>query len=196
MKNNTIAFPQNIFSTYSHHLKTHPLITKSVSASFIGTIGDLLAQSLTPKPFNPMRSFSFFFEGLLISGPMMTLSFSFFESIFPTDTEDITAFHKSVNSVFQLALDTIFMDTFYVLSAFMTSGMFEGIPPSLLLQKLRTDFISCLTTSWASSLALSPLEIANFRFVRKEWRTVMMNLTDVVWNACVSFGLHRKRQLG
>jgi hypothetical protein len=126
----------------------------------------------------------------------MSFSFSLFESMFPTDTEDITAFRKSVNSLFQLMLDTIFMDTFYVLSAFMTSGLFEGLPISLLIAKLRTDFVSCLTTSWMSSLALSPLEIANFRFVPKEWRTIMMNFTDVLWNAFVSFGLHRKRQLG
>jgi hypothetical protein len=191
-----VSFPLKLFSLYSHHLQNSPLLTKSLSASFISTVGDLLAQSVTPKPFDLMRSLSFFFEGLLISGPMMSFSFSLFESMFPTDTEDITAFRKSVNSLFQLMLDTIFMDTFYVLSAFMTSGLFEGLPISLLIAKLRTDFVSCLTTSWMSSLALSPLEIANFRFVPKEWRTIMMNFTDVLWNAFVSFGLHSKRQLG
>eukprot|EP00520_Triparma_pacifica_P004337 CAMPEP_0118651956 /NCGR_PEP_ID=MMETSP0785-20121206/11059_1 /TAXON_ID=91992 /ORGANISM="Bolidomonas pacifica, Strain CCMP 1866" /LENGTH=283 /DNA_ID=CAMNT_0006544437 /DNA_START=75 /DNA_END=923 /DNA_ORIENTATION=+ len=171
-----------LFAFYTHHLDNNPLLTKSLSASLISTCGDLVAQSFTKSKYDPIRSLSFTFEGLFISGPAMNFSFAFFERLFPTDNKKIMPLRKSINAVLQLALDTIFMDTFYVLSAFFMSGIFEGLPISLLLLKLRSELFPCLRASWMSSLALAPLEIANFRFVPKEWRTVFMNFTDVIWN--------------
>jgi len=125
----------------------------------------------------------------------MAASYTLLERLFPTDTTSISPFRKTVYAVLQLVADTLFLDTFYVLSAYSTSHIIEGFPIRQLARSLRSDFPACLKASLMSSAALSPLEIANFRFVRKEWRTVVMNFTDVVWNAVNSLAAHKSRAL-
>ena len=149
--------PLTPFGHYSALLNRSPFLTKSVTAAVVGALGDVLAQSLTPKtPFKPLRTASFALEGLLVSGPVISLSYAFLEDRFPTETGSPR--EKLHNAFKQLLVDNFIIDAFFVLSSFVTTGLLQGMKLEVigkeLMQHFAASWLACLSTN----ASLAPVE--------------------------------------
>lgn len=190
------------FSTmYMTNLVAFPCITKSISAGIIGICGDFMAQNLEyrlnsrktnssnlgPKfSYDSRRGLSILTGGLFVSGPLMHLGYNLFEHILPV--------HGSLAALTHLVADMLILDSLFVATAFINTGIMEGYDLRRhIIPQFQRDYADTLKASWATSIMLMPLGFLCFRFLPVTLRTVAMNLTDVVWDAIISFMTHRNR---
>ena len=198
---------KGVVNIYLLYLETYPIITKSVTAAFIQGVGDFSSQTferkrhssveskVSPKrkqKYDYQRTLAISAEGIFISGPMMHLAYDFFESILPiSESEGLMGW---VITFIHVAADTFIMDTFFVLSALVISGILEGMSiQKQLLPQIRNEFMATTQAAWKSSFMLCPLQFICFRFLPVSLRVMAMNLQDIVWNAVVSYMIHRRR---
>lgn len=55
---------------------------------------------------------------------------------------------------------------------------------------MKREYWSALKGGWAVSLLFLPIEFSTFRFLPVHLRVLMVNLTDVLWTAVVSYFSH------
>ena len=196
---------QQLFTLYMTSLVAFPCITKSLSAGIIGISGDFMAQNLEHRLkhrkrltgnsshqsaflYDSRRGKSIMMGGFFISGPLMHLGYNLFEQILPVQGTFAALTH--------LVADMLVLDSFFVASAFFNTGIMEGYDlRKHIIPQFRRDYASTLKASWATSIMLMPLGFLCFRFLPVALRTVAMNMTDVIWDAIVSFMTHRNRHL-
>jgi hypothetical protein len=193
---------------YCIFLSSFPLVTKSITAAFIGGFGDLLAQivesySLERKTkytgkassaFDGRRTFAIVVEGLCISGPMMHYAYDWLESVLPVHTPDPNDdLYEWLAAMSHVLVDAILMDSFSVGTILVCTCILEGRGTEL-LSELKQDYIPTVKVSWASSLVFAPLQCTLFRFLHVNYRVLAMNIQDVVWNGMISYMAHRSRQ--
>jgi hypothetical protein len=198
---------------YTMHLTASPVITKSVTAGVIGIIGDYMAQWLeytmerrkNPKQeasslarglsihgrYSLRRGLSILTDGLFISGPLMHFGYNFFESIMPIN---VGGGSSSLAAMAHVLADSVLLDSIFVASTFIVTGVMEGYTYKQLVPQLRSDYVPTLKASWATSLFLLPFEFACFRYLPLTFRVMSVNFLDVVWDAVVSFMAHRSRK--
>jgi hypothetical protein len=133
------------------------------------------------------RGLSIMTDGLLISGPLMHFGYAFFEHLVPVSTSPLAA-------MLHVIADSILLDSIFVATTFLVTGLFEGYRWQHLSSHLRSDYSSTLKASWGTSLALMPLEFVCFRYLPVSLRVLAVNFIDVVWDAVISFMVHRKRK--
>jgi hypothetical protein len=198
---------------YTMHLTASPVITKSVTAGVIGIIGDYMAQWLEytmERRKNPIqetsslarglsihgryslrRGLSILTDGIFISGPLMHFGYNFFESIMPINVGGASS---SLAAMAHVLADSVILDSIFVASTFIVTGIMEGYTYKQLVPQLRSDYVPTLKASWATSLFLLPFEFACFRYLPLTFRVMAVNFLDVVWDAVVSFMAHRSRK--
>jgi hypothetical protein len=198
---------------YTMHLTTSPVITKSVTAGVIGIIGDYMAQWLeyamerrkNPKQeasslarglsihgrYSSRRGLSILTDGIFISGPLMHFGYNLFEHIMPIA---VGGGSSSLAAMTHVLADSVLLDSIFVASTFIVTGVMEGYTYKQLAHQLRSDYVPTLKASWATSLFLLPFEFACFRYLPLTFRVMSVNFLDVVWDAVVSFMAHRSRK--
>jgi Mpv17 / PMP22 family len=198
-------------SWYILQLEVAPLITKSVTSGVLGMGGDYMAQWLEYKlgkrisnkqssswkdvvrihqTYHLRRGLAILVDGLIISGPLMHWGYNFFEYVLPISG----AQHRWVAALAHVVADSVFLDAIFVGTAFIVTGLMEGYRLRRdIWPQFRTDYGPTLRASWATSLILMPLEFVCFRFLPVSFRTLAMNLTDIIWDTVVSFMAHRSR---
>jgi len=185
---------QQFTAFYLMNLAAFPLVTKSLTSGMIGVCGDFMAQKLdhrmhhkgTPLKYDPRRGLGIMANGCFVSGPIMHVGYNLFERILPISGNWAAMTH--------VVADTLILDTIFVATAFVVSGLMEGYAfRKDILPQLKRDYSTTLKASWATSTMLMPLEFVCFRFLPVTFRTLAMNLTDVIWDASVSFMSHRNR---
>jgi protein Mpv17 len=198
-------------SWYILQLEVAPLITKSVTSGVLGMGGDYMAQWLEYKlgkrisnkqssswkdvvrihqTYHLRIGLAILVDGLIISGPLMHWGYNFFEYVLPISG----AQHRWVAALAHVVADSVFLDAIFVGTAFIVTGLMEGYRLRRdIWPQFRTDYGPTLRASWATSLILMPLEFVCFRFLPVSFRTLAMNLTDIIWDTVVSFMAHRSR---
>jgi hypothetical protein len=204
-------------SVYIHLLESSALLTKCLTAGFIGGIGDVCAQMFEHKmssntrfALDCRRVFGIAFECTAISGPLMHHAYDFLERIVPIhDSESderhqldnasddhmdntISPVHRWAAAIFHVLTDTFLLGPIYVLSIMATSSLFEG-RMSTLKKQLAMDFLPTLKASIYSSLGFMPMQVLAFRMLPSHFRLLYMNIQDIFWNAVVSFMAHKSR---
>ena len=202
---------QQLKSLYMLNLTANPCITKSITSGVIGICGDYMAQTLAhqlqdrkqntgnnsnnnaslpitkPLSYDVRRGLGIMVGGVFISAPIMHFGYNLFERILPI--------HGTFTALAHMAADMLLLDSFFVASAFIVTGKMEGYSfRQHIIPQFRRDYTSTLKASWATSLMLMPLGFVCFRFLPVTLRTLFMNLTDVIWDAIVSFMTHRNRK--
>ena len=196
---------QQFFALYMTSLVAFPCVTKAISAGIIGICGDFMAQNLehrlnhsrglTGKAFHQSnflydsrRGLSIMMGGFFVSGPLMHLGYNLFEHLLPVQGTFAALTH--------LVADMLVLDSVFVATAFINTGIMEGYDlRKHIIPQFRRDYADTLKASWATSIMLMPLGFLCFRFLPVALRTVAMNMTDVIWDAIVSFMTHRNRHL-
>lgn len=204
---------QQVAVWYTMHLTASPVITKSVTAGVIGIIGDYMAQWLEYKMgrrknpeqeassltrglsihgrYSFRRGLSILTDGLFISGPLMHFGYNLFESIMPIN---VGGGSSSLAAMAHVLADSVLLDSIFVASTFIVTGIMEGYTYKQLVPQFRSDYVPTLKASWATSLFLLPFEFACFRYLPLTFRVMAVNFLDVVWDAVVSFMAHRSRK--
>ena len=121
----------------------------------------------------------------------MSVSYAYLEDRFPTEVG--SSRDKLQNAFRQLLVDNLIMDAFFVLSSFVTTGFLQGLKMRVIGNELRQHFASSWLACMSTNAGLAPVEFTLFRFVPLKWRTLGMNLTDVIWTAVLSLSASRLR---
>jgi hypothetical protein len=206
-------------SFYLHLLQSSALLTKCLTAGFIGAIGDICAQIFEHRMSNSAkfvlhrrRLLGIAFECSAVSGPIMHYAYDFLESIVPiqdVDDDDdekqtlenanvynggksISSMKKWAAALFHVLSDTFLLGPIYVLSMMATSSLFEG-RMNTFKADLALDFFPTFKASIYSSLGFLPMQVFAFRMLPSQFRLLYMNLQDIIWNAVVSFMAHKSR---
>ena len=206
-------------SFYLHLLQSSALLTKCLTAGFIGAIGDICAQMFEHRMSNgakfvlhKRRLLGIAFECSAVSGPIMHYAYDFLETMVPIqdvdDVDDekqtldsanfddggksISSMKKWAAALFHVLSDTFLLGPIYVLSMMATSSLFEGRMNSFKAD-LALDFFPTFKASIYSSLGFLPMQVFAFRMLPSQFRLLYMNLQDIIWNAVVSFMAHKSR---
>jgi Mpv17 / PMP22 family len=145
------------------------------------------------------RGLSILADGMLISGPLMHIGYNYFEKIVPicgSNSLSILGMSSStIAALTHVIADSIVLDSIFIASTFIMTGLFEGYTPKQLIPHFKIDYIPSLKASWLTSLALLPVEFVCFRFLPLSFRVLAVNFIDVIWDAVISFMAHRNRNL-
>ena len=196
--------------TYNHLLTNHAVLTKSVTSGGIGLMGDVLAQFFEFQHLerrsntfylDRKRAIGLFIEGTLVSGPLMHYAFDFMEYLVPVHSDGIDTNESQrlqllkqwSAAIFHVVADIGIMGPIYVLSLMVTTSFIEG-RLSTLRDELLSDFGSTYWASTLSSLAFGPAQVIAFGILPVQYRLLYINIQDVVWNAVVSYMVHRSRK--
>ena len=185
---------------YTTLLEQHPLITKSVTSGIVGGLGDVTAQLLerywkvSALNLDLGRSLTIAAEGLLISGPLLHLAYNWMDE--HIDLEKVfgeSDASKWMRCALQVTFDMLIMDSIFVATLMVTSAILQGRYNSV-RHELRFDYLPAVRVSWLSSFSMTPLQFLNFAYIPVQFRVLITNLEDVVWNAAVSYMAHKSRR--
>eukprot|EP00979_Chaetoceros_neogracilis_P002592 scaffold435_cov275-Chaetoceros_neogracile.AAC.44 len=219
------ASPQNTakklmkegMSLYVHFLKTHSLLTKTLTSGLVGIVGDVMAQlfehrmSGGTKFFVDIRRiFGIFFECAFLSAPLMHYAYDFLEYLVPihgidsdgeqhvaqdqagSQKRNVESLKRWGAAIFHVLSDIFLLGPFYVLFIMTSTSIFEGR-----IWSLRTDllsnFLSTFKTSVVVSLGFMPFQVSAFRVLPTQFRLLYINMQDIIWSAAVSFAAHKSR---
>jgi Mpv17 / PMP22 family len=196
---------------YLRFLDEFPLITKSATAGMVSFVGDLLAQSLIGggvqyhhhhDSIDWNRAATVAAEGLFVAGPLLHLAYDWMDQHLtflaapdsnatpPTSVGGATVF---LSSLVQVLLDIFVMDTIFAMTLLLVSAILQRRTRRQIYDEVRTEYLSTVVAAWGSSLLMSPIQFCNFQFVPVQFRVLITNVQDVVWNAVVSYMAHRHR---
>jgi len=195
---------------YMARLHENPVVTKSVTAGAIGVAGDYAAQTIERMIFrrkkekvtggteqhhhhhqhhryDRRRGISVLLDGALLSGPLMHFAYELFESVGSANSSSLAA-------IFHVLADSIVLDSFFIATTFVVTGLMEGYSRKQLIPQLKSDYVPTLFASWVTSIGLLPVQFACFRYLPVPLRVLGVNCIDVVWGAVISFFAHRHRE--
>lgn len=193
---NQLAAPAFIMSVickaYSTALDRQPMLTKSLTSSFVGGMGDLIAQLVSrPKQptFDTERFLAVCLDGLLVSGPGLHLGYSWLERIVPCSGGG-----RLRNCAIQLTVDEFVFDPCFVAAFFFSTGIAEGQRPlEEILPTLKRQYFPTVKGAFVASLAFTPVQFISFRYLPVKCRVLVVNLCDTIWYSAVSLGRHVER---
>jgi Mpv17 / PMP22 family len=201
---------------YMEVLNASPLITKSITTAVIGLLGDTGAQYVEERirakteggsmmsnsnngpwrrwfrNYDRRRGLSIVGGSILVTGPLLHLAYNVLERWIPV--AGVGGAAASVAALTQVFINDFFLDAIFVATTIVTTGVAEGYARQIVPQ-FRNDYLATVRASWATSLALMPLEFACFRFLPLSFRVLGMNFIDIFWEALISYMVHRRRRL-
>jgi hypothetical protein len=220
---NLYPFWRRQSNEYQRLLNEFPFFTKSATAGAVSFAGDLLAQSLIGgggereryrqldmnSHFNSIdwnRAATVAAEGLFVAGPLLHLAYDWMDqhlTFLTTTAAPDTVAPKSgtvgttnaefLSSLVQVLLDIFVMDSIFAATLLLVSAILQRRTRRQIYDELRTEYLSTVVAAWGSSLLMSPVQFCNFQFVPVQFRVLITNVQDVVWNAVVSYMAHRHR---
>ena len=192
---------KSLWGQYAELLESKPVTTKAITAGLIALFGDVLAQlfeyklscrrlaegeEAPPMKLNFLRCLAVTIEGIIITGPGLHYLYTALENWMPAQKGMLAAFTH-------VAVDEFIFDPLFVLCFFFLCGLIEGKNlTGEIIPQVQREYWSALKGGWGVSLLFLPLEFATFRCLPLRLRVLVVNLTDVVWTAVVSFFGHRE----
>jgi len=150
--------------------------------------------------YDRQRGLALLVDGF-VSAPIMHIGYDFFEAIVPvgcghegTTEMAATVIPESVAALIHVLLDLILLDSIFIATTFVITGIFEGYSFRQVIPQLRSEYVPALKASWGASLAISPIQYCCFRYCPVALRVLGMNGADVFCDAVLSFMAHRKRR--
>ena len=183
-----MAALSSLGAAYAASLEKHPIPTKSLTAGFIFSLSDWLAQRLEQsedgkrKTTNWTRTISSGLVGLLYFGPAAHLWYDTIFKILP-GTSLISTLQKA--ALGQLLFGPSFTCIFFATSL-MQQGKFSF---KNWAGKIKND----LPGAWAAGLGFWPLvDLASYSMIPKNWIPLFVNLCSLVWTIYLSIVANRQ----
>jgi len=193
---------------YMDRLRDAPLPTKCLTSACISLLGDAGAQYHEERtrarktglkgvhPFHfdysLRRGLTNFFDSLFVCGPMLHYGYGWLESVIPV--LDHPSLPASSAAAAHVLVDDYVFDAVFIAIMFVTTGIGEGYRPGQILSQIRKDYIPSVMTMWKAGFVLMPLEFCMFRYLPLSLRVLGMNVVEIVWDALVSFMIHKRRK--
>jgi len=123
----------------------------------------------------------------------MHLGYEMFERLIPIHQAG-SGLSSSLAAFSHVIADSILLDSIFVATTFVVTGLFEGYSRKQVVSQLKSDYGPTLVASWFTSLFCLPVEFICFRCLPVSLRVLAVNFIDVVWDAVISFMAHRNRK--
>lgn len=163
---------------YNEALSQHPVAVKAATSLLGFLIGDIVAQSFNPEPFDVLRCMRLSLYGGMIDGPVGHFFYQFLDRrIFPDEPKSNKAVltKTSVDQLIWAPTMTV------VFLTFLTT--LEGRPETI-ATVLQTKLLPIL----AANFTLWPMaHLVNFKFVPPEQRILFNNVVAIVWTTWLSW---------
>lgn len=201
---------------YMSCLDAFPLYTKSLTSAVISTVGDGGAQyheeriqakelgsSVNLKKFNynGRRGLTNFADSALICGPLLHYGYGWLEAAIPIEnpcsgsgSSAFCSWTSSHAAAAHVLIDDFIFDAIFIAIMFITTGIGEGYYMNHIVTQFKKDYIPAVKTMWKVSFVIMPLEFCLFRFLPLNLRVLGMNFIEIIWDALVSFMIHKRRQ--
>jgi len=137
------------------------------------------------------RAFTVAAEGMFLSGPVLHYAYEWMELHMST-ANSASMPQQWLMSILQVVFDIMVLDSIFTGTLMVATAILQGRSTSI-LQELRTEYIPAAKVSFLSSASMAPLQFINFGYVPVQFRVLISNVQDVVWNAAVSYMAHRSR---
>ncbi|OEU18520.1 hypothetical protein FRACYDRAFT_153481, partial [Fragilariopsis cylindrus CCMP1102] len=159
------------FQWYSKLLDTNPIITKCLSAGFISSIGNVLAQGIN----HPQVS-RFALLNILFVAPILHHWYQFINKAVPG---------RAFSKVLQRTFWDEFIFTPMYLPVFL--GMLwksEGTTNDNIIKMIISELPSIITAEW---LVWVPTMIVTFRYIPMKFQVLTINLIGIFWQTFLSY---------
>ena len=193
---------------YMDCLDTFPLQTKSLTSAFISLLGDGGAQyheertrakkieaegvNLWNFDYNRRRGLTNFADIAFLCGPMLHYGYGWLESVIPVVNHP--SLSASQAAAAHVLVDDFIFDAVFIAIMFVSTGIGEGYYMNQIVSQCKKDYIPAVKTMWKASFLLMPLEFCMFRFLPLSLRVLGMNFVEIIWDALVSFMIHKCRK--
>jgi len=104
------------------------------------------------------------------------------------------AWSASQAAAAHVLIDDFVFDAVFIAIMFVSTGIGEGYYLRQIWNQCRKDYVPAVKTMWKTSFLLMPLEFCLFRFLPLRLRVLGMNLIEILWDAIVSFMIHKRRK--
>ena len=131
-------------------------------------------------------------NNVLLTAPIYHFGYERLESLLPTGDDSLLG--SSVSALLQVLIDVILFDAIFVVLMFLCAEVIEKRDTFRAADKaelVRSHLVPAVLASWRCSALMVPVEFAIFRWLPLSFRALGMNLIDLVWEAVVSFTIHR-----
>jgi hypothetical protein len=158
-----------------------------VTTGIVEVMGDSIAQytesrkSAAKIPWNIRRSTGHFFDGLLVSGPLLHYSYGLLEDLIPSKNGAVWC------AVLQVIIDEFVCDPIDVALYLTSTSLVEGKP---VVARVRSMYWPTLREGLSVSLALCPIQFLSFRYAPVQLRVLIVNMCDLIWMSAVSLRSH------
>eukprot|EP01137_Pigoraptor_chileana_P012951 Opistho-2@65859 len=168
---------RSVWISYDRLLLEQPVVTKSLTAGFIGALSDFVAQRFEGKRnYDYARTMRMSAIGLFIAGPVTHHYLNLLERVVPGRPSLPVVLKKIV-------IDQTMFGPVMLCTCFTALGLMEGQSLSGISSKLRRDFISTQTRGMA---LWSCANMISFGVVPLHLRPVFGGLVGFCWNIYVS----------
>ncbi|KMZ73777.1 hypothetical protein ZOSMA_140G00150 [Zostera marina] len=176
------AHDGSLFSWYLKSLQKHPIFTKSLTSALLNLVGDLICQLLINQvsTIDVNRLAVITFLGFALVGPALHYWYYSLSKIVKI---------SGTNGTFlRLLLDQfLFSPTF--IAVFMSSLVTLEGKPSLVIPKLKQEWVSAVIANWQLWI---PFQFLNFQFVPQPFQVLAANIVAIAWNVILSFMAHKE----
>lgn len=164
-------------AAYSQSLAVRPIITKSLTASAIFALSDVVAQRIT-KDSDRTRTITSTLVGLFYFGPALHYWLQWITGLIPGFGVKATICKTLLGqSIFGPTITCVF----FAASLISTMGLFDGL--ASLPSKIKQDLI----VTWASGLCYWPfVDLICYSFVPVKWIPLSYNLASFFWTIYLS----------
>lgn len=168
--------------------------------------------------YNRRRGLTNFADSALLCGPMLHFGYGWLERAIPTSAATVAttvttavattvaadpcaskawcAWSASRAAAAHVLVDDFVFDAIFIAIMFVSTGIGEGYYLRQIWNQCRKDYVPAVKTMWKTSFVLMPLEFCLFRFLPLSLRVLGMNFIEILWDAIVSFMIHKRRKEG
>ena len=191
---------------YTSCLAAFPLYTKASTTAFISFLADATAQfqeerirvkesgfNFDLQNYDRRRGLAKVCDSAFISGPLLHFSYGLLESLIPVAS--FSGWYASLAALSHVLIDDFIVDAVFIAIMFVSTGIGEGYSRKQLIPQFKRDYFPTVRAGWATSVVVLPLEFCLFRFLPLNYRVLGMNFIDIIWEAVVSFMVHKRRRI-
>lgn len=166
-----------LWSDYSRRVETDPVKTKALTSFFGFMLGDIMAQKIEGRPFNPLRCLRLGGYGLTIDGPIGHMWYKLLDRfVYPNDPQCTAAV------LAKTAADQIIWAPVMTCVYFAFLRAMEG-HPELIASTIQAKLVQTVVANYVLWPAA---HFINFRFVPSQHRILYNNVVAIFWNAFLS----------
>ena len=184
---------------YNQRLNHRPVVTKSITAGIIVTLGDLVGQILditassssyteadeqqTQTKFDFVRLARFCSMGMFLQAPITHYYYVALDHYLPPTINPWTC-----TTMYKLIIDQTIYAPIFLLSVFIYLGILDGDSISKIWQQqIQTEYISTMIANWKLWI---PATLINMAYISPQFRVLYCNAIFFVWSIFLSIILN------